>query len=105
MVQSNKAIWILEAVPQGKNGKLAIFKVRRFSEIVRDIRIAMIGDSGAGKTTHLGVLVTGNPDNGTGSARLNFSTTYYAQTVLQGKTVRKKYINIGFDMNGDIVNR
>ena len=37
-----------------------------------DIRILMLGESGSGKTSLLGVLSTGQLDNGNGLARAGF---------------------------------
>lgn len=53
-------------VSKGIEGYMAEVMVRRNQiEVINiDIKITMLGDEGAGKSTLIGVLITGNTDNG-----------------------------------------
>lgn len=67
-----------------------------------DLRLAVLGNVDAGKSTLLGVLTQGEMDNGRGSARLNlFRHLHEIQT---GRTSSISYDIIGFDTKGQVVN-
>ena len=74
MALSIKAEVLLMSINQAKEGKTAELMVRRAIRdgVKLDIRILMLGESGSGKTSLLGVLSTGQLDNGNGLARAGF---------------------------------
>jgi GTPase len=65
-----------------------------------DIRILLLGDSSAGKSTLLGVLMSGGKelDNGKGHASGRIMTN--KSDVLKKKTVGIRYHFLGFDSQG-----
>lgn len=67
-----------------------------------DIRILLLGESGSGKTSLLGVLSTGQLDNGQGLARMKFLKN--RSEITSGKTERVSHTVIGFDSEGKIMN-
>nr|KAG5704212.1 hypothetical protein BaRGS_012500 [Batillaria attramentaria] len=67
-----------------------------------DLRLAVLGNVDAGKSTLLGVLTQGELDNGRGCARLNlFRHLHEIQT---GRTSSISYDILGFDGKGEVVN-
>lgn len=67
-----------------------------------DIRIAVCGNVDSGKSTMIGVLVTGEKDNGRGAARLNvFAHKHEIET---GRTSCISEQIMGFDDKGQVVN-
>lgn len=67
-----------------------------------DLRLAVLGNVDAGKSTLLGVLTQGELDNGRGCARLNlFRHLHEIQT---GRTSSISYDILGFDTKGQVVN-
>lgn len=65
-----------------------------------DIRISVVGNADAGKSTLLGVLTQGQLDNGRGQARLNlFRHLHEIQT---GRTSCISHEILGFDSKGNV---
>lgn len=62
----------------------------------------MLGLEGSGKSTLIGVLVSGQKDNGLGSARNSVHKHY--QEILMGKTTSVNHHILGFNTNGDVTN-
>ena len=79
-----------------------------------EVRIAVVGNVDAGKSTLLGVLTHNCLDNGRGHARYFYFGSYYAQTILRQKLFRHKHEIetgrtssvgneiLGFDSNGKV---
>ncbi|CAD8062690.1 unnamed protein product [Paramecium primaurelia] len=104
MAQSLKAELIVVGINQGTNGKTSEVIVRKGLKdgINLDIRILLLGESGSGKTSLLGVLSTGQLDNGQGLARMKFLKN--RSEITSGKTERVSHTVIGFDSEGKIMN-
>ena len=88
-----------------KDGKrVAEVLVRRVPENQQfiDMRMAVLGNVDAGKSTLLGVLTQGERDNGRGRARLNlFRHLHEIQT---GRTSSISHEILGFNSKGEVVN-
>lgn len=67
-----------------------------------DLKIAYLGSVDSGKSTLVGVLITGIQDNGRGSARLNVFN--YSHEVKTGQTSSISQHILGFNTKGEIVN-
>jgi GTPase len=67
-----------------------------------DIRILLLGETGSGKTSLLGVLTTGEADDGEGLARARIHKNL--KSLLTGKTERIQHNVICFDSSGNIIN-
>eukprot|EP00042_Codosiga_hollandica_P045587 m.465836 g.465836 ORF g.465836 m.465836 type:complete len:650 (+) comp57053_c0_seq2:254-2203(+) len=67
-----------------------------------DLRVAMLGSADAGKSTLLGVLTTGELDNGRGRARLNLFR--HRHEIESGHTSSIGSEILGFDSQGQVVN-
>lgn len=85
------------------NKNLAELLIREVSmEKCIDIRICICGNVDAGKSTLVGVLTTGEYDNGRGLARQKiFNHRHELET---GRTSSVSYQSIGFDCHGKITN-
>lgn len=60
-----------------------------------EIRVAVLGNADAGKSTLLGVLTQGNLDNGRGKARLNMFR--HLHEIQSGRTSSISHEILGFD--------
>ena len=67
------------------------------------IRVAVVGNVDAGKSTLLGVLTHGSLDDGRGTARLKLFR--HKHEVESGRTSSVGNDILGFDSKGDIVNK
>tara|TARA_B110000908_G_scaffold172670_2_gene241836 strand:- start:1374 stop:2822 length:1449 start_codon:yes stop_codon:yes gene_type:complete len=67
-----------------------------------DVRICVCGNVDAGKSTLVGVLTTGEKDNGRGSARTKIFKHKHEQET--GRTSAISYRSIGFDCNSKTTN-
>ncbi|PVD25606.1 hypothetical protein C0Q70_13265 [Pomacea canaliculata] len=67
-----------------------------------DLRLAVLGNVDAGKSTLLGVLTQGELDNGRGCARLNLFR--HLHEIQSGRTSSISYDILGFDCKGQVVN-
>ncbi|PYI28425.1 P-loop containing nucleoside triphosphate hydrolase protein [Aspergillus indologenus CBS 114.80] len=86
---------------KGSWGKLLIRQPAGTVEEMAEIRVAVVGNVDAGKSTMLGVLVKGNLDDGRGKARLNLFR--HKHEVESGRTSSVGMEIMGFDSRGDIV--
>ena len=68
-----------------------------------DIRIAVVGNVDAGKSTLLGVLTHGELDNGRGLSRLKLFK--HQHEIDSGRTSSVSHDILGFGATGDIVNK
>jgi len=90
-------------ITDGIKGKVADVMVRQCSEdTYLEIRIAIVGNVDAGKSTTLGVLTHSELDNGRGRARVNiFRHQHELET---GRTSSVCNEILGFDSKGNILN-
>ena len=65
-----------------------------------DLRLAVLGNVDAGKSTLLGVLTQGELDNGRGCARLNLFR--HLHEIQSGRTSSVSYDILGFDNKGQV---
>jgi elongation factor 1-alpha len=85
MSNNLKAELIILDLLKGQEGDIAHIKVRKeFDSFTLDLKVYLLGDEDSGKSTTLGVLVSGKPDNGKGSARNNVFR--HPHEFLSGKT-------------------
>lgn len=82
-------------------GKILIRQPADSVEEMTEIRIAVVGNVDAGKSTMLGVLVKGNLDDGRGKARVNLFR--HKHEIESGRTSSVGLEIMGFDSKGDIV--
>ncbi|OJJ51002.1 hypothetical protein ASPZODRAFT_55091 [Penicilliopsis zonata CBS 506.65] len=82
-------------------GKVLIRQPAGSVEEMAEIRIAVVGNVDAGKSTMLGVLVKGNLDDGRGKARVNLFR--HKHEIESGRTSSVGLEIMGFDSRGDIV--
>lgn len=96
----------IERVQRGSQGSLVEAKLREFEfrtdNLELDIKILFIGAENAGKSTLLGVLVTGQSDNGQGGSRITVERHKHA--ILNGYTSSINHCILGFDQQGKITN-
>lgn len=103
MAANLKAELIILQLLKGKEGDIAHIKVRKeFDSFTLDLKIYLLGDEASGKSTTLGVLVSGKPDNGKGSARNNVFR--HPHEFLSGKTSCLSHQILGFDGTGRVTN-
>lgn len=86
---------------KGSWGKVLIRQDATNMEEMAEIRIAVVGNVDAGKSTMLGVLVKGNLDDGRGRARLNLFR--HKHEIESGRTSSVGLEIMGFDSRGEIV--
>lgn len=67
-----------------------------------DIKVAIAGNVDSGKSTFIGVMITGKNDNGRGMSRL--SVFNYPHEIKSGRTSSISHQILGFDHIGNIVN-
>jgi len=82
-------------------GKVLIRQVATNAEEVGELRIAVVGNVDAGKSTMLGVLVKGSLDDGRGRARVNLFR--HKHEIESGRTSSVGMEIMGFDSHGEIV--
>lgn len=82
--------------------RCAEVRVRRFVTSVPMVRVAMLGDSGTGKSTIVGVLAEGLLDDGCGSARQ--CVFNHKHELRSGRTTSVAERLLGFDHAGRLVN-
>ncbi|KAJ5893439.1 GTP-binding protein 1 [Penicillium taxi] len=85
----------------GSCGTVLIRQVVKNMEEMAELRIAVVGNVDAGKSTMLGVLVKGALDDGRGLARVNLFR--HPHEVESGRTSSVGSEIMGFDSHGDIV--
>jgi GTPase len=92
-----------EVVILYEKGNTAEVLIREVSEEkCIDVRICVCGNVDAGKSTLVGVLTTGEKDNGRGSARTKIFKHKHEQE--SGRTSAISHRSIGFDCNGKTTN-
>ncbi len=103
--ECNARIKLLRKV-QGDEGVIGEFLIRQEKDpdaLPMDIRIASVGNVDSGKSTLLGVLLTGEADDGRGRTRTRvFRHPHELET---GRTSSVSIQVIGFDVDGNIVNK
>lgn len=85
----------------GAWGKVLIRQDATNVEEVGEVRIAVVGNVDAGKSTMLGVLVKGGLDDGRGRARVNLFR--HKHEIESGRTSSVGMEIMGFDSHGEIV--
>ncbi|XP_057310974.1 GTP-binding protein 1-like [Hydractinia symbiolongicarpus] len=86
----------------GKTGEY-LLRTETIEEDFSEVRVAVVGNVDAGKSTLLGVLTHGSLDDGRGTARLKlFRHKHEAET---GRTSSVGNDILGFDSKGGIVNK
>ncbi|EAU36973.1 GTP-binding protein 1 [Aspergillus terreus NIH2624] len=86
---------------KGAWGKILIRQPADRVEEMAEIRIAVVGNVDAGKSTMLGVLVKGNLDDGRGKARVNLFR--HKHEIESGRTSSVGLEIMGFDSHGEII--
>ena len=86
---------------KGAWGKVLLRQPADNVEELAVIRIAVVGNVDAGKSTMLGVLVKGNLDDGRGKARVNLFR--HKHEVESGRTSSVGLEMMGYDSHGEIV--
>ncbi|THC96793.1 hypothetical protein EYZ11_003718 [Aspergillus tanneri] len=86
---------------KGAWGKILIRQPADSVEEMAEIRVAVVGNVDAGKSTMLGVLVKGSLDDGRGKARVNLFR--HKHEIESGRTSSVGLEIMGFDSHGDIV--
>ena len=66
-----------------------------------DLRLAVLGNMDAGKSTLLGVLTQGELDNGRGKARLNLFR--HLHEIQSGRTSSISHGILGFNSDGKVI--
>jgi len=94
----------VESRELGYEGHVAKAMVRRMMQenVVLEVRVALLGGSGNGKSTLIGVLTTGLRDNGRGRART--SVLKHRHELLRGKTSSTTNHILGFGSKGEVTN-
>ncbi|EPS42400.1 hypothetical protein H072_3555 [Dactylellina haptotyla CBS 200.50] len=86
---------------KGARGKLMVRQVPKSMEELLEIRVAVVGNVDAGKSTMLGVLVKGQLDDGRGKARVNLFR--HKHEIESGRTSSVGMEIMGFDAQSQIV--
>eukprot|EP00727_Mastigamoeba_balamuthi_P014806 m51a1_g9951 putative gtp-binding protein 1 (666) ;mRNA; f:25239-27850 len=90
---------------QGVRGKVCEALVRQYSKETNEfleVRVAVVGNVDAGKSTLLGVLTKGSLDNGRGLARVQIFR--HKHEIESGRTSSIGQEILGFDSKGEVVN-
>jgi len=88
--------------PESKKvAEVLVRKVPENQEFI-DMRLAVLGNVDAGKSTLLGVLTQGERDNGRGRARLNLFR--HLHEIQSGRTSSICHEILGFNSKGEVVN-
>ncbi|EFA86408.1 GTP-binding protein 1 [Heterostelium album PN500] len=87
----------------GSKGKVLEVLIRKYaSDDFTEVRVTVVGNVDAGKSTLLGVLTRGQLDNGRGLARMNVFR--HKHELESGRTSSISQEVVGFDSKGKIVN-
>lgn len=73
------------------------------TDVLLELRVAVIGGVASGKSTLVGVLTSGMLDNGSGGARMNV-LRHQHELESGGRTSSISHSILGFDSNGDVIN-
>lgn len=71
-------------------------------DMKQGIKITMLGGEASGKSTLIGVLISGQNDDGKGLARVHVHKHY--SEILDGKTTSMYQHILGFNANGEVTN-
>jgi len=91
--------------PSGQNKSKNIYEIlvrENNEQKYIDLNVAVAGNVDAGKSTTIGVITSGNNDNGKGSARLSIFN--FAHEITSGRTSSVAQHILGFDSKGCITN-
>jgi len=98
----NYSVNVISEQKIGSDKKIYEFLIRENNPMkYLEIRVACTGSVDAGKSTLLGVLLTGKHDDGRGSARLNVFN--FQHEVKTGRTSSVAQHILGFDENGNTI--
>ena len=89
----------LEPEPRKRVAEVLIRKVPENQQFI-DLRLAVLGNVDAGKSTLLGVLTQGELDNGRGRARLNLFR--HLHEIQSGRTSSISHEILGFNSKGEV---
>lgn len=94
---------MIRSVKKGFEGDIAEVYVRKkeIEGIKVDIKITMLGSEGAGKSTLVGVLISGKQDDGKGAARTNVFR--HKHEIMDGRTSSISQQILGFDCQGEVI--
>ncbi len=88
-----------EVQPVKRVAEVLIRKVPENQQFI-DLRLAVLGNVDAGKSTLLGVLTQGELDNGRGRARLNLFR--HLHEIQSGRTSSISHEILGFNSKGEV---
>ena len=88
-----------ETEPRKRVAEVLIRKVPENQQFI-DLRLAVLGNVDAGKSTLLGVLTQGELDNGRGRARLNLFR--HLHEIQSGRTSSISHEILGFNSKGEV---
>ena len=88
-----------ELEPRKRVAEVLIRKVPENQQFI-DLRLAVLGNVDAGKSTLLGVLTQGELDNGRGRARLNLFR--HLHEIQSGRTSSISHEILGFNSKGEV---
>ncbi|XP_002731255.1 GTP-binding protein 2-like [Saccoglossus kowalevskii] len=89
------------ASPSRRACEILVRKVPDNQQFI-DLRLAVLGNADAGKSTLLGVLTQGEFDNGRGRARLNLFR--HLHEIQSGRTSSISHEILGFNSKGQVIN-
>ncbi|CAI6363956.1 unnamed protein product [Macrosiphum euphorbiae] len=101
--QDADCVLLRERVEGGTSTAQYLVRKRLESQDFLEIRVAVVGNVDAGKSTLLGVLTHGELDNGRGHARLKLFR--HKHEMESGRTSSVGNDILGFDSTGEVVNR
>lgn len=97
---------VVEAVRKGQtlDGFFAEISVSKniLEDMRQGIKITMLGAEAAGKSTLIGVLISGQKDDGKGLARANVHRHF--TEILDGRTTSVYHHILGFNSDGEVTN-
>jgi len=94
---------VVDTVEPGVQRKMYEFLIREHNPTKHvDIKVACAGNVDTGKSSLLGVLLTGKHDDGRGSARLNVFN--FQHEIKSGRTSSVAHHILGFNDQGQVVN-
>jgi GTPase len=104
MAEEVKAKLVIVKRGKGISGEIAEVMVSKTvrEDVILDVRVILMGNQNAGKSTLIGVLTGGKLDSGRGTARLDVFK--HRHEVLLGRTTSISQHILGFDGNGNITN-
>lgn len=102
-IKNNYSVNLLSEVKINEDKKIYEIMIREKNENKYiDIKVAIAGNVDAAKSTFVGTLISGENDNGRGSARS--SVFNYIHEIKSGRTSSVAHQILGYDYEGKIVN-